>query len=75
MAYFSLGSGGKSHYLRAKTDLLWGALAVERAMEKEDLFYIDDLRDVRYRGRFQHFQQVVCQELKCHRLLEDSTRS
>ena len=26
MAYFSLGSGGKSHYLRAKTDLLWGAL-------------------------------------------------
>ena len=32
------------------------ALAVERAMEKEDLFYIDDLRDVRYRGRFQHFQ-------------------
>ena len=27
MAYFSLGSGGKSHYLRAKTELLWGALA------------------------------------------------
>ena len=30
MAYFSLGSGGKSHYLRAKTDLLWGALRTRR---------------------------------------------
>ena len=35
------------------------ALAVERAMEKEDLFYIDDLRDVRYHGLFQQ----VCQKL------------
>ena len=25
VADFSLGIGGKSHYLRAKTDLLWGA--------------------------------------------------
>jgi len=25
VAIFSLDLGGKSHYLRAKTDLLWGA--------------------------------------------------
>ena len=35
------------------------ALAVEQAMEKEDLFYIDDLHDASHLGLFQDRQHLL----------------
>lgn len=51
------------------------ALAVERAMEKEDLFYIDDLRGREVPWSLPALPAGGVPGAKCHRLLEDSTRS